>query len=170
VINKTLGTQFKLPSTASETGLVVDFPIDGTPRPRYLGYTNEREMAEVLKTSVPSVSYRPKDEANESCEPTEKSLEAFKKKMELMSESEKRKKTATKEKKKKERLAKQRAWNHSVKRVQRYLGIRLGPRGQHATKQAADKSSKENSPGKHFCLLYSSLNFPVSFVLSQATS
>ena len=41
-----------------------------------------------------------------------------------MNQSQKGKKAASKEKEKKERIEKQHAWSHGIKRVQRYLGLR----------------------------------------------
>jgi hypothetical protein len=48
----------------------------------------------------------------------------FKAKIDLMMQVQRGKKTANKEQQKAERLKKQQSWNHSIKRVQRYLGIR----------------------------------------------
>lgn len=110
-------------------------------------------MAECLKKAVPSSSYRPDDEVEAKCEPTEKSLEAFKKKIELLLESDKRKKSLTKEKKKVERFAKQRAWTHEIKRVQRYLGLREAARGNRGAYGTTNRYSKKSSSGKYDFLL-----------------
>ena len=106
-------------------------------------------MAECLRKAIPSSSYRPDDEVEAKVEPTEKSLEAFKKKIELLLESDKQKKGLIKEKKKLERFAKQRAWNHEVKRVQRYLGLRQAGRGNHEAYRAVGGSLKNSSLGKY---------------------
>jgi len=103
-------------------------------------------MAECLKKAIPSSTYRPDDEIEANYEPTEKSLEVFKKKIELLLESDKKKKSITKEKKKLERFAKQQAWNHEVKRVQRYLGLRQVGHGAYKT---AARNLKNSSLGKH---------------------
>jgi hypothetical protein len=144
-INNTLQTHLRIPDTGIESAFLFTFPKDGTPRPRYLGHTNEREMAECLKKAVPSASYRPDGEAQADCEPTEKSLETFKKKIDLLFESEKRKKAANREKKKVERFAKQQAWNHEVKRVQRYLGLREVRHNYNKVNNAAGKIFKTQS-------------------------
>jgi hypothetical protein len=123
-INSSLGTRLALPKDGVEIGFLMDFPGDGTPRPRYLGLSDEREMAECLKLAIPSRTYRPDGENDASVGPTDKSLGAFKTKMELLVESDKKKKGVIKQKKKAERIAKQKSWIHTVKRVQRYLGIR----------------------------------------------
>jgi hypothetical protein len=101
-------------------------------------------MAEGLKRAIPSFSYKPDSEHEASSEPTEQSVEAFKKKIELLLESDKKKKAATKEKKKTERFAKQRAWSHTVKRVQRYLGVR-GARHNHTELNSLVGRSLESS-------------------------
>jgi hypothetical protein len=149
IINNTLETHLKLPDNTTDSKLFFEFPKDGTPRPRYLGHTNEREMAECLKKAIPSSSYRPDGEVEEKCKPSEKSLEAFKKKIELLLESDGQKKGLIKEKKKLERFAKQRAWNHEIKRVQRYLGLRQAGHGNNGAYKAAGASLKNSSLGKY---------------------
>jgi hypothetical protein len=57
-------------------------------------------------------------------EPSDRSLEAFQAKINLMVQAQKSKKVANKEKQKKERIEKQHSWSHGIKRVQRYLGLR----------------------------------------------
>ena len=59
-----------------------------------------------------------------SKEPSDRSLEAFQAKINLMLQAQKAKKVANKERQKKERIEKQHSWSHGIKRVQRYLGIR----------------------------------------------
>jgi hypothetical protein len=105
-------------------------------------------MAEYLKKAIPSSSYRPDGEAEAKCKPSEQSLAAFKKKIELLLESDKKKKGLTKEKKKLERFAKQQAWNHEIKRVQRYLGLREAVCGHHGVYRAASRTLKNSSLGK----------------------
>jgi hypothetical protein len=144
-INKNLGTRLALPEDAVEAGFLVDFPEDGMPRPRYLGRSTEREMAEALKQSVPSRTYKPDGEPELTVDPTDKSLEAFKRKMELLVQNDKKRKAVVKEKKRAERLQKQQSWNRIVKRVQRYLGIREAYRGQHNT----TKTTGESLPDAH---------------------
>jgi hypothetical protein len=123
-INKQLRTRLKIPDYAESVGFVLEFPNDGTPRARYLGRADEREMAEYLKQAVPDASFRNGSETPQAILPTERSMEAFKKRMETLLNREKNKTALRKERKKAERIAKQKKWNHSVKLVQRYLGIR----------------------------------------------
>lgn len=56
--------------------------------------------------------------------PSNRSLLAFKAKIDLMMQAQKGKKLANKGKQRVERIAKQQFWKDSIKRVQRYLGIR----------------------------------------------
>jgi hypothetical protein len=56
--------------------------------------------------------------------PSQASLIEFKAKVDLMTRLQRGKKMVNKEKQKAERVAKQQSWNKSIKRVQRYLGIR----------------------------------------------
>lgn len=122
-MNEAFDIELRLPENASETGFQMNFPKDGTPRPRYLGHTTNPKMADGLKQAIPSISWRPDDEIASICEPSDHSIEAFKKKIEPLLDN-KKKKAATREKKKLDRIAKQQAWNGLIKRVQRYLGVR----------------------------------------------
>ena len=56
--------------------------------------------------------------------PSDRSLEAFQAKINLIVQAQKGKKVVIKEKQKKERIEKQHSWSHGIKRVQRYLGLR----------------------------------------------
>jgi hypothetical protein len=56
--------------------------------------------------------------------PSQASLIEFKAKVDLVTRLQRGKKMVNKEKQKAERVAKQQSWNKSIKRVQRYLGIR----------------------------------------------
>lgn len=81
-------------------------------------------MAENLRTTVPPSWFKAKGEAAPVGTPSDRSLAAFKAKIDLMVQAQKGRKVASKEKQKTERIAKQQSWNHTTKRVQRYLGIR----------------------------------------------
>jgi hypothetical protein len=107
-----------------DPAFVIDFPDDGTPRPRYIGRSNDYETAVLTKKAIPSKSYRPPNEPASTTKPSDESLEAFKERMEEMLEMDRKKKAAIKSKKQAERYAKQQGYNHVTKRVQRYLGLR----------------------------------------------
>jgi hypothetical protein len=99
-------------------------------------------MAESLRTNAPPSYYKPDGEPDAIGTPSERSLIAFKTKIDLMLQAQKGKKLANKEKQKTERIAKQQAWNHSIKRVQRYLGIR---EASHQKQIEAIRKGLENS-------------------------
>jgi hypothetical protein len=73
--------------------------------------------------------------------PSETSLAIFRDKIDQMVRAQKGKKLASKEKQKTERIAQQQSWGQSIKRVQRYLGIREVSHAHHA----AIRASLENS-------------------------
>jgi hypothetical protein len=142
-ISEKLRINLTLPSGAANYGFQVAFENDGTPRPRYLGRATNRDMAENLKTTAPP-SYYKLDGEPDAIDgiPSERSLLSFKAKIDLMFQAQKGKKLANKEKQKTERIAKQQSWSHSIKRVQRYLGIR---EASHEKQIAAIRQGLENS-------------------------
>lgn len=81
-------------------------------------------MAENLRAAIPPSYYKAKGEPASVVTPSDRSLEAFKAKIDLMLQAQRGKKLANKEKQRADRIAKQQSWNHSIKRVQRYLGMR----------------------------------------------
>lgn len=124
IINRHLKTHLGIPVMERDPAFVIDFPDDGTPRPRYIGRSNDYETAVLTKKAIPSKSYRPPNEPASTTKPSDESLEAFKERMEEMLEMDRKKKAAIKSKKQAERYAKQQGYNHVTKRVQRYLGLR----------------------------------------------
>ena len=132
-INRKLKIYLTIPTGGVNGGFVVTFENDGTPRPRYLGRSKNREMADSLKHNAPPSYYKLDNESDVSSIPSERSLAAFRAKIEFINQAQRGKKLAHKEKQKTERIAKQQSWNHSIKRIQRYLGIREVRRGYHDT-------------------------------------
>ncbi|OAF58126.2 hypothetical protein VC83_05374 [Pseudogymnoascus destructans] len=124
IINRHLKTHLGIPIMERDPGFIIDCPDDGTPRPRYIGRSNDYETAVLTKKAIPSKGYRPPNEPASSTKPSDESLEAFKERMEEMLEMDKKKKQALKSKKQAVRFAKQQGWNRVTKRVQRYLGLR----------------------------------------------
>jgi hypothetical protein len=123
-INENLGTQLTIPRAAESTGFLIQFEVDGTPRPRYLGRSISRDMADDLKKAVPDPSYRPHGIIEQHVDPSDRSLQAFKRSMDRVLEIDKKKKKVSKDKKNQERHAKQQSWNSSSKRIQQYLGLK----------------------------------------------
>jgi len=112
-----------------DPAFILECPNDGTPRPRYIGHSNDPQTAVLIKKAIPSDSYRPSNEPPASKMPSDESLEAFKEKMEDILETDKKRKLAAKLKRQAERHAKQQGWNHVTKRIQRYLGLREAAKG-----------------------------------------
>ncbi|RDW71222.1 hypothetical protein BP6252_07785 [Coleophoma cylindrospora] len=128
-INEKLNLQLTIPNIGPNGSFQVTFEDKDMPRPRYLGQATSKEMADsLLEKELPS-GYIPKWEELSTVAPTDRSMEAFKAKMDMIQLAQKGKKLASKERAKTERVAKQQSWNHAIKRVQRYLGIRDVRRG-----------------------------------------
>lgn len=81
-------------------------------------------MAESLRNNVPPHYFKLDGEPGAVGTPSDRSLAAFRTKIALMTQAQKGKKQASREKQKKDRIEKQQSWHHSIKRVQRYLGLR----------------------------------------------
>ncbi|TVY43515.1 Uncharacterized protein LSUB1_G000356 [Lachnellula subtilissima] len=124
LINSDLNTSLAMPARGANGTFMVSFEDDGTPRPRYLGRTANKEAAETLRNNIPPTYYKPKNEPKSTVTPTPQALAAFKAKLELMNAAQKGKKNWSKEKSKRERLFSQQSWKASLKRTQRYLGLR----------------------------------------------
>ncbi|KAL5326879.1 hypothetical protein ACEPPN_004568 [Leptodophora sp. 'Broadleaf-Isolate-01'] len=135
-INQKLHTSLTLPTGGANGSFQVTFNNDGTPQPRYLGRSVNNEMAESLRNNVPPHYFKLNGEPGAVGTPSDRSLAAFRAKIALMTQAQKGKKTASKEKQKKERIEKQQAWSHSIKRVQRYLGLRESTSGRVAAIKA----------------------------------
>ncbi|KAI9050016.1 hypothetical protein LZ554_006161 [Drepanopeziza brunnea f. sp. 'monogermtubi'] len=123
-INNALSINLSVPSGGANGSFQATFANDGNPQPRYLGFSINSKMAESLRNNVPPHYYKLDGEPGAVGSPSDRSLAAFRVKIELMTQAAKGKKTANKEKQKRERIEKQQAWHHTIKRVQRYLGLR----------------------------------------------
>ncbi|KAF7930238.1 hypothetical protein BELL_0073g00070 [Botrytis elliptica] len=123
VINRSLGTNLTIPSGSAGAFDAV-FSNDGTPYPRYLGRVLNKNMADELRENVPPRYYKLDGEPPIAKPLVDTSLAAFRAKIEALNLTAKNKKAANKEKQRVERVAKQKAWKDSTKRIQRYLGLR----------------------------------------------
>lgn len=81
-------------------------------------------MAEHLQNSIPPKGFKVPGEPATAVAPSDRSLAAFKAKIDLILRAQKGRKVVNKEKQKNNRIAKQRSWDHSIRQIQRYLGIR----------------------------------------------
>lgn len=154
-INCSLGCNLSLPSSAS---FKTSFPIDGTPRPWYLGRSTDREVAEGLKLSAPSASWRPDTETNRRFEPSGRSLEDFRRRIEALTEVEKKRKATLKIKKTTERHENQQSWTRQIKRIQRYVGLRVSQRAQEIRiKESLKYSGLREFPAVHILVFSDSI-------------
>lgn len=104
-------------------------------------------MADILTTNVPAEDFKLKGEPEETLTPSNRSLAAFKTKVEGIIAVQKREKTTNKDKKKVERIAQQESWRHSIKRIQRYMGIRQCQNSSDAADLAAFESLSIEADG-----------------------
>ncbi len=119
-----MGTKLTIPVGGSNAGFQLQFDNDGNPRPRYLGHSTNSEMSKNCLRNIPPSYYKLDSEPDAMDTPSARSLAAFKQKMDLMMQMQKKQKANKNEKRKQERFERQQQWCHSIKRVQRYLGLR----------------------------------------------
>ena len=134
-INNAFGIEMECPPDP----FTVSFFDDGTPQPKLLGTSTSRDDVSGLEASIPPASDSYGDDLDEKQKvvvdeastsgkiakhPTDRSLEAFKAKVERIVTGTKKSKAVAKKKKDHERLLRQEDWAKSVKRAQRYLGLR----------------------------------------------
>lgn len=128
VVNAKLETQFTIPPGKSERGFKMSFGIGNTPRPRFLGRSDSPECFKSLYAAIPAP--KPGDDLSHA---THLGREEFMSLLSIVDQAKKRMKdNKTKSDKNRfKRIQRHRAWGRSVKRVQRYLGLRqkLADRG-----------------------------------------
>ncbi|KAL9094062.1 MAG: hypothetical protein Q9165_003732 [Trypethelium subeluteriae] len=123
-INNTfVNSKLEIPPEFVDIGLVIQFPEHPSLRPRFLGTSTSKAHFDFLESNVPAESM-----ASDTGEPVspadERSLEAFKHKIEAALKVNKARKNAAKAKKKDQRVKRQQDMVRMLKRAQRYLGIR----------------------------------------------
>lgn len=123
-INSFLQTKLIIPAGAKGAFELRFATHDGTPRPRYMGHAKNKDEADKLKNNIPPSHFKIEGEPEHIGRPSAASLQAFREKIGLLVQSRTGKKNSKTEKKKRERISKFQDWNNSIKRVQRYLGIR----------------------------------------------
>ncbi|GAB7339866.1 hypothetical protein MBLNU457_6399t1 [Dothideomycetes sp. NU457] len=109
----------RVPDEDDNPGFICDFPDDPLLRPHWLGHSKSRKQYDFLESVAPvfDMPTRPRD-------PSDRSLQAFKDKMDDASEASKNKKKNARDAKKKHRIMKQQDMLRQLKRAQRYLGLR----------------------------------------------
>jgi hypothetical protein len=121
VINEDLGTKLAIP--VGNKAFSISFTNDRTPRPRYLGRSTTPATASRLIEEVPPTYYRRPNEP-ETMEPTNADIDAFQAKILLMTQAQAAKNKAKGEQKAKSQQRTRKDWGDSIKRVQRYTGLR----------------------------------------------
>ncbi|GAD96685.1 QDE-2-interacting protein [Paecilomyces variotii No. 5] len=130
-INDKFNCALSLP-TDVHLGLVLPFEEDGTPQPQFLGQCTSREMKDKLEYNASTASGGRNDHnAPAGCTPeVDRSFAAFRKKIEAALEATKNRTKASKAKKRQNQIEKRQEWSGTLRRTQRYLGLRpLRPRG-----------------------------------------
>ncbi|KAL1857965.1 hypothetical protein Plec18170_003189 [Paecilomyces lecythidis] len=130
-INDEFNCALSLP-TDVHLGLMLPFEEDGTPQPQFLGQCTSREMKDKLEYNALTASDG-KDDHNPpaGCTPeVDRSFAAFRKKIEAALEATKNRNKASKAKKRQNQIEKRQEWSRTLRRTQRYLGLRpRRPRG-----------------------------------------
>ncbi|MCJ1464932.1 hypothetical protein MMC07_003547 [Pseudocyphellaria aurata] len=119
-INSRLKLQLGFPHPTSEPGFLLNFLIEGSPRPRYLGRLTTENDSETMESKIPGSNF--KQDGEEELDP--RSFPAFRVKMEAAVQAGKNRSKASKEKKKRERIIIKGSWCAQLKRARCYLGIR----------------------------------------------
>lgn len=129
-INDEFNCALTLP-TDIHLGLVIPFEDDGTPQPQFLGQCTSREMKDKLEYSIRAASHDQDDHNPPAgCTPeVDRSFAAFRRKIEAALEATKNKNKAAKAKKRQNQIEKRQEWSRTLRRTQRYLGLR--PRRPH---------------------------------------
>ncbi|KAK0630735.1 hypothetical protein B0T17DRAFT_487756 [Bombardia bombarda] len=129
VVNAKLDTNLTIPHGVNAEKFAMTFGYGNTPRPRFLGRATSLEMSESLRNSIPAP--QPSDQLENV---TQLGRERFVESLESIYRNAKKSKKSDKSHKK--RLESRGAWGRSLKRVQRYLGLR----------QKVDDADRGSSP------------------------
>ena len=117
VVNAKLETRLTIPPGRNEERFMMLFGIGNSPRPRFLGRSNSLESFKALCKAIPAP--HPDDDLTKA---TKVGLEEFRQLLKR-SRADKRKGKKS-DKNRSKRIAAHRACGRSIKRVQRYLGLR----------------------------------------------
>lgn len=116
-INGKLDLRLKFPD---DTGFLISFLENGSPRPRYLGCLSAENPLESMESQIPGPDF--KLEGEDEVNP--RSFEAFRQKMEAAVEAGKSRSKGSKEKRKKARVLEKKSCCLQLQRTQRYLGMK----------------------------------------------
>jgi len=120
-INDKLGTLLTIPGNKNAEKFALTFGMGGSPVPRFLGRSTSFEEFEALKRCLPP--YSPEDDISRLSSMAQQDFLEFVERIRSFSSS-RGTKSKKSEKKRIQRIRDRKSWGKSVKRVQRYLGIR----------------------------------------------
>ncbi|KAH7411613.1 hypothetical protein DE146DRAFT_602960 [Phaeosphaeria sp. MPI-PUGE-AT-0046c] len=151
-INKHLKLRLKITDSQREEGLVCHFPDHPACLPRYLGRSNSRDQYDNMVQNTPDRGFRAADETPHG--PLDSgTLDDFKQMMEDLWDVQKHKNKAKKAKQQQDRLGRQMAMVHQLKRAQRYLGLRAsdidGQTASGLSPQPIDPLASPRTPFDH---------------------
>ncbi|KAI9749760.1 MAG: hypothetical protein M4579_006750 [Chaenotheca gracillima] len=144
-VNTALNLNLTLPRDPEEIGFLLHFEDDYTPRPRYLGLATVKMSFENLEGMIPLPGFKPKDEPAEAAAPSDRSLAAFKLKVERGIAATQRSKNAAKLKRQENRIQSQQGWGNQIKRLHRYLGLR------ERSRESSDSGAPPSTSGIASC-------------------
>ncbi len=116
-INKDLNLQLKFPD---DPGFLLNFLEDGSPRPRYLGCLSAENPLDKMESQIPGPDFKLEGED----EVDDRSLEAFRVKMEAAIQAGRNRSKGSKEKRKKARVMEKKGCCLQLRRTQHYLGMK----------------------------------------------
>jgi hypothetical protein len=119
IINAKLDTVLTIPGHKNAEKFKITFGIGGSPVPRFLGRSTSFAMFEALKKSLPP--YNLEDDIRDLSAMAQQDFLDMLKQIQASSKGNKSKKS---EKNRIRRIQEHKSWGKSVKRVQRYLGLR----------------------------------------------
>ncbi|KAK4157964.1 hypothetical protein C8A00DRAFT_29034 [Chaetomidium leptoderma] len=127
VVNAKLETRFTIPPGRNEERFMMTFGMGNSPRPRFLGRSDNSESFRALHKAIPA----PHEDDN-LAKATSLGLDEFKQLLNKTRADRKKEKKSDRNRPK--RIKAHQEWGRSIKRVQRYLGLR-----GRVTDDAADK-------------------------------
>ncbi|KAK4123872.1 hypothetical protein N657DRAFT_690525 [Parathielavia appendiculata] len=131
VVNAKLETHLTIPPGRNEERFMMSFGIGNSPRPRFLGRSRSAQSFQNLIKAIPE----PHPDDDDLSKATQLGLEGFRELLKRSHADRKRGKRSDRNRPK--RIKAHQAWGRSVKRVQRYLGLRGRTAGDALGKLAA---------------------------------
>ena len=133
VVNAKLEINLTIPHGVNSNKFAISFGVGNTPRPRFLGRSTSLEAFGSLCEAIPTVN--PRDSLEHA---TQYGRDEFLKLLSSINNAKKKPQKGS-DKNRFKRIQNHRAWGRSVKRVQRYLGLR-------GKATSRDESPSEDAP------------------------